>query len=164
MKNVKCLKCIKCGAEYEATPDATTCECGGILDVVYDYDYIKTVSSPEKIAASDDRTMWRYRPFLPVEEGTKNPPLRVGWSPLYEVPRVADKLGFKQFFLKDDGINPTASLKDRASSMAVAKAIEAGYDTIACSSTGNAASSLAGNSAAAGIKTYTYMVLKLHTL
>ena len=157
MKNVKCLKCIKCGAEYEATPDATTCECGGILDVVYDYDYIKSVSSPEAISKSDDYTMWRYRPFLPVEEETKNPPLRVGWSPLYEVPRVADKLGFKQFFLKDDGLNPTASLKDRASSMAVAKAIEAGYDTIACSSTGNAASSLAGNSAAAGIKTYIFV-------
>jgi len=157
MKNVKCLKCIKCGAEYEATPDATTCECGGILDVIYDYDHIKSVSSPEAISKSDDYTMWRYRPFLPVEEGTKNPPLRVGWSPLYEVPRVADKLGFKQFFLKDDGLNPTASLKDRASSMAVAKAIEAGYDTIACSSTGNAASSLAGNSAAAGIKTYIFV-------
>ncbi len=157
MKNVKCLKCIKCGKEHEALPDATTCDCGGILDVVYDYDYIRKTSSPEDISKSDNYTMWRYRPFLPVEESTEQPPLRVGWSPLYEKSNVAKKLGIKQFFLKDDGINPTASLKDRASSMAVAKAVEAGYDTIACSSTGNAASSLAGNSAAAGLKTYIFV-------
>ena len=157
MKNVKCLKCIKCGKEHEALPDATTCSCGGILDVIYDYDYIRKNSSPEDISASGNYTMWRYRPFLPVEEDTKQPPLRVGWSPLYEKANVAEKLGIRQFFLKDDGINPTASLKDRASSMAVAKAIEAGYDTIACSSTGNAASSLAGNSAAAGLKTYIFV-------
>ena len=157
MKNVKCLRCIKCGREYEAVPDATTCECGGILDVVYDYDYIKSVSSPESISASDNYTMWRYKPFLPVEEDTQQPPLRVGWSPLYEEPRMAAKLGIGKLWLKDDGLNPTASLKDRASSMAVAKAIEAGYDTICCSSTGNAASSLAGNSAAAGLKTYIFV-------
>ncbi len=157
MKNVKCLKCIKCGKEYEAAPDATLCECGGVLDVIYDYDYIKENFSKEEISASTNNTMWRYRPFLPVEEGTKQPPLRVGWTPLYEEPRMAEKLGIAKLWLKDDGLNPTASLKDRASSMAVAKAIEAGYDTIACSSTGNAASSLAGNSAAAGIKTYIFV-------
>ena len=157
MKNVKCLKCIKCGKEYEALPDATTCECGGILDVVYDYDYIRSVSSPEKISKSTNYTMWRYRPFLPVEEDTKQPPLRVGWSPLYSEPRMAKKLGIAKLYLKDDGLNPTASLKDRASSMGVAKAVEAGYDTIACSSTGNAASSLAGNAAAAGLKTYIFV-------
>ena len=143
MKNVKCLKCIKCGKEYEALPDATTCECGGILDVIYDYDYIRENFTPDDISSSDNYTMWRYRPFLPVEEDTVQPPLRVGWSPLYEEPRMAEKLGIRKFWLKDDGLNPTASLKDRASSMGVAKAIEAGYDTIACSSTGNAASSLA---------------------
>ena len=157
MKNVIGLRCIKCGKMHDALPDATTCECGGILDVVYDYDYIRRTSSPESISASDNYTMWRYRPFLPVEEDTKQPPLRVGWSPLYEVPRVAEKLGIGKFWLKDDGLNPTASLKDRASSMGVAKAIEAGYDTIACSSTGNAASSLAGNAAAAGLKTYIFV-------
>lgn len=157
MKNVKGLRCIRCGKMHEALPDATTCDCGGILDVVYDYDYIKSVSSPEKISASDNYTMWRYRPFLPVEEETKQPPLRVGWSPLYEEPKMAEKLGIGKLYLKDDGLNPTASLKDRASSMGVAKAMEAGYDTIACSSTGNAASSLAGNAAAAGLRTYIFV-------
>ena len=100
MKNVKCLRCIKCGREYEALPDATTCECGGILDVIYDYDYIRNNFTPEDISSSDNYTMWRYRPFLPVEEDTEQPPLRVGWSPLYEVPRVAEKLGIRKFWLK----------------------------------------------------------------
>ena len=157
MKNVKCLRCIKCGKEYEALPDATTCECGGILDVVYDYEYIKTKATKEFFANCDERSMWRYRAFLPVEEDTAQPPLRVGCSPLYDEPRMAEKLGIGKLYLKDDGQNPTSSLKDRASSMAVAKAIEAGYTEIACSSTGNAASSLAGNAAAAGLKSYIFV-------
>ncbi len=157
MKNVKCLKCVKCGREYEAFPDATTCECGGILDVVYDYDYIRSIASPESVSGSGNYTMWRYRPFLPVEERTEQPPLRVGWSPLYERKHMAEKLGIRELWIKDDGLNPTASLKDRASSMGVAKAVEAGYDTVACSSTGNAASSLAGNAAAASLKSYIFV-------
>ena len=84
--------------------------------------------------------MWRYRELLPVEPDTPNTPLRVGWSPLYEEPRLAEQLGLKRLWVKDDGLNPTASLKDRASAMAVAKAREAGAKVIACSSTGNAAS------------------------
>ena len=96
--------------------------------------------------------MWRYRELLPVEPDTPNTPLRVGWSPLYEEPRLAEQLGLKRLWVKDDGQNPTASLKDRASAMAVAKAREAGAKVIACSSTGNAASSLAGNAAAAGLR------------
>ena len=157
MRNVKCLRCIRCGKEHEPRPDATVCECGGLLDVVYDYDYIKTKATKEYFAACDDRTMWRYRAFLPVEESTPAPPLRVGWSPLYEEPRFAAQLGIGRLWLKDDGQNPTSSLKDRASSMAVAKAAEAGYTKIACSSTGNAASSLAGNAAAAGLETYIFV-------
>ena len=101
--------------------------------------------------------MWRYRELLPIEETTEPTPLRVGWSPLYEEPRLAEQLDLKQLWVKDDGQNPTASLKDRASAMAVAKAREAGAKVIACSSTGNAASSLAGNAAAAGLKTYIFV-------
>ena len=81
----------------------------------------------------------------------------MGWSPLYEEPRLAERLGLKRLWVKDDGQNPTASLKDRASAMAVAKAREAGARVIACSSTGNAASSLAGNAAAAGLRTYIFV-------
>ena len=157
LKNVKCAKCVKCGKEYAATPDVTTCECGGILDIVYDYDYIKSRLTKEKLAARKDMTMWRYRELLPIEEETENTPLRVGNTPLYEEPRLAEMLGLGHLYVKDDGLNPTSSLKDRASAMAVAKAKEAGKDIIACSSTGNAASSLAGNAAAAGMKTYIFV-------
>ena len=157
MRNVKCGRCVKCGREYEAVPNLTNCECGGILDIIYDYDYIKTVLTKEKLADRDDRSMWRYRELLPIEETTENTPLRVGWSPLYEADRLAKELGIKKLWIKDDGQNPTASLKDRASAMAVAKAQEAGAKVIACSSTGNAASSLAGNAAAAGLKTYIFV-------
>ena len=136
MKYVLGAKCVRCGKEYEAVPGLTTCACGGILDIVYDYaairrdDYaaIRRDFSPKDLAACRDNTMWRYRPFLPVEEGSAPPPLRVG-----------------------------SSLKDRASALAVVKAREAGADTIACSSTGNAASSLAGNAAAAGLSTYIFV-------
>lgn len=157
MRNVICGRCVKCGKEYEATPNLTNCSCGGILDIIYDYDYIKTTLTKEKLAAREDRSMWRYRELLPIEDTTENTPLRVGWSPLYEAERLAKELGIKKLYVKDDGLNPTASLKDRASAMAVAKAREAGAKVIACSSTGNAASSLAGNAAAAGIKTYIFV-------
>ena len=157
MKNVRHAKCVKCGKLYEATPNLTNCSCGGILDIVYDYDYIKANLTKEKLAARRDNSMWRYRELLPVEEDTPNTPLRVGWSPLYEADRLAKQLRIKKLYVKDDGINPTASLKDRASAMAVAKAREAGAGVIACSSTGNAASSLAGNAAAAGLKTYIFV-------
>lgn len=157
MRNVKYGQCVKCGKTYEAVPDLTNCECGGILEIVYDYEYIKSVFTKEKLAARNNPTMWRYRELLPVEETTPDTPLRVGWSPLYEAPRLAEKLGIAKLYVKDDGLNPTASLKDRASAMAVAKAGEAGAKVIACSSTGNAASSLAGNAAAAGFETYIFV-------
>ena len=157
MKHVKCGKCDLCGLEYEATPNLTNCTCGGILDIIYDYDYIKSNFTKETLANRKDMSMWRYREILPVEENTPNTPLRVGNSPLYEAPRLAEILGIGKLWIKDDGQNPTASLKDRASAMAVAKALEAGAKVIACSSTGNAASSLAGNAAAAGLKTYIFV-------
>ena len=157
MKNVKYAQCVKCGKTYEATPDLTNCSCGGILDIVYDYDYIKANFTKEPLRERRDNSMWRYRELLPVEADTPAPPLRVGWSPLYRADALAKELGIGALYVKDDGLNPTASLKDRASSMAVAKAREAGARVIACSSTGNAASSLAGNAAAAGLKTYIFV-------
>ena len=157
MNHIKYCRCVKCGATYAPAPDITTCDCGGILDVIYDYDYIKTKFNQEILAHRDDPTMWRYRELLPIEEDTIPKGLRVGMSPLYEAENIAVDLGIKKLYIKDDGVNPTASLKDRASAMAVTKACEAGYDTIACSSTGNAASSLAGNAAKAGLKTYIFV-------
>ena len=157
MRHVKYGKCVRCGKTYEAVPDLTVCECGGILDIIYDYESIKARLTKEVLANRAERSMWRYRELLPIEEGAVPTPLRVGWSPLYEEPRLAQQLGLGRLFVKDDGQNPTASLKDRASAMAVAKAREAGARVIACSSTGNAASSLAGNAAAAGLSTYIFV-------
>ena len=157
LKNVTHAKCVRCGAEYEAVPGLTTCTCGGMLDIQYDYGYIRTLVSRETLSGCRDYSMWRYRPFLPVEPDSPPTPLRVGWSPLYPAPRLAQVQGLKALYIKDDGQNPTSSLKDRASAMAVVKAREAGADTIACSSTGNAASSLAGNAAAAGLHTYIFV-------
>ena len=157
MKNVKYGQCIKCGKTYPAAPDLTTCTCGGVLEIVYDYDEIKKRLTKAVLAERTERTMWRYRELLPIEETTEPTPLRVGWSPLYDEPRLAAQLGLKQLWVKDDGLNPTGALKDRASAMAVAKAREAGAGVIACSSTGNAASSLAGNAAAAGLATYIFV-------
>jgi threonine synthase len=157
MKHVLGARCVRCGRVYEAVPDLTNCECGGILDIEYDYGHIKRYFTRETLLGRGECSMWRYRELLPTEEDTPAPPLRVGWSPLYEEPRLAAELGIARLWVKDDGLNPTASLKDRASSMAVAKAYEAGASVIACSSTGNAASSLAGNAAAAGMKTYIFV-------
>lgn len=157
MKYVKYGKCTCCGREYPAVPDLTNCQCGGILDIIYDYDGIREAFTKDTLRDRPDRSMWRYRELLPIEENTPPTPLRVGWSPLYEEPRLADMLDLKRLWVKDDGQNPTASLKDRASAMAVAKAREAGAKVIACSSTGNAASSLAGNAAAAGLETYIFV-------
>lgn len=157
MKHVIHCQCVKCGRTYAPAADITTCECGGILDVIYDYEYIKTKFNKEVLAHRDEPTMWRYRELLPIEEDTVPAGLRVGMSPMYEADNIARDLGIKRLYIKDDGVNPTASLKDRASAMAVTKAIEAGYSTIACSSTGNAASSLAGNAAKAGLKTYIFV-------
>ena len=101
--------------------------------------------------------MWRYLELLPVEGPGTRPKLRVGGSPLYRAEALGKELGLRELWIKDDGQNPTASLKDRASAMAVVKACEAGKTTIACSSTGNAASSLAGNAAAAGLSTFIFV-------
>ncbi|MDR1099703.1 MAG: threonine synthase, partial [Treponema sp.] len=158
MKNVLGAVCVACGAEHDAKDDTYTCEkCGGVLEIRYDYGYIKKRISREALAASRDYSLWRYRDFLPIAEGARLSPLRVGWSPLYRADRLGEALGLTNLSIKDDGLNPTSSLKDRASAVAVVRAVHAGKDTAACSSTGNAASSLAGNAAAMGLKTFIFV-------
>ncbi|AZR73607.1 threonine synthase [Anoxybacter fermentans] len=145
---VKHLQCISCGKEYPATPQQLTCsECGpdGILDVIYDYSQIQKVFTKENLAINRDHSIWRYMPLLPIDPNVKRPSLRVGGTPIYYAKKLGKAIGVEKLYLKDDGLNPTGSLKDRASSIAVVKAVEAGAKIVACSSTGNAASSLAGN-------------------
>lgn len=161
LKNVKHLQCIHCKKTLAAEPGVYTCpDCGpklGILDVIYDYDYIKAHTSKEDFANNKDYSIWRYEPFMPIEENGPKPKLRVGWSPLYKTDKLGEVIGLNNLYVKDDGINPTASLKDRASCVAVAKAMEEKAEVICCSSTGNAASSLAGNAASVGIKTVIFV-------
>lgn len=160
MDRITGYRCTVCGREYPYGPELMTCpHCGekGILDIVFDYAKIKKSFNRESLAADRDNSMWRYRALMPLKGDGLSKFLRVGWTPLYESLRLGDLMGIKKLYIKDDGLNPTASLKDRASGVAVAKALELGYDTICCSSTGNAASSCAGNAARMGLKTVIFV-------
>ena len=156
LEYVKHLQCVLCGATYEARPAATTCpHCGpaGILDVIYDYDRIASHWDRDAVDRSTDPSHWRFLPLIPVDPATPRPLLRTGGTALLNVPRAAESLGIRELWIKDEGGNPTGSLKDRASSVGVVKALEAGAQVIAAASTGNAASSLGGQAASVGVKT-----------
>lgn len=160
MSYIKKLKCLLCGTEYKPEDVKYTCpKCGseGILEVIYDYDEIKKHFTKESLAKNKKFDMWRYLPLLPVDDSTKIGPLKVGGTPLYEVKRIRKDLDMPSLWIKDDGRNPTASLKDRASAIAVVKARELGEEIVTCASTGNAASSLAGASASVGLKSYIFV-------
>ncbi len=154
MQHVIGLKCTICGKTYGVDEIDYICpEHGddGIVDVLYDYDAIGANISRETLAQNHNRTIWRYKPLMPVAPESAEPPLRVGWTPLYAAPRLAEKLGLRHLWVKDDGVNPTASFKDRASAVAVVKARETGAEIITTASTGNAAAALAGLSASVGL-------------
>ncbi|MDR3602115.1 MAG: threonine synthase [Desulfosporosinus sp.] len=161
MKNVLGLRCIKCHKEVPAEAGTYTCpSCGskgGIMDVEYDYQAINRMTTREQVTKSRDYSMFRYLSFLPIRPESARPHLSVGWSPLYKPQGLGKSLGMSNLYIKDDGQNPTASLKDRASIIAVIKAGEEKAPTVACSSTGNAASSLAGNAAAMGLKSVIFV-------
>jgi len=155
------LRCISCGKEYDPSQIDYTCPtCGprrGTLEVLYDYDRLKKQLSRTTFAESGLESMWRYLPLLPVVQPEFIQPLRVGWTPAYRFPVLAERLGLKELFVKDDGQNPTASYKDRASSIVVIKAQEREREVVTCASTGNAASSLAGFSASTSLRTMIFV-------
>ena len=147
-------RCSVCGRAYTSEEVTYVCpEDGGNLDVILDYDAIRASWTPGKIASSRDTSIWRYLPLLPVgDPGHAGTPLHaVGWTPLFAPPVLAEKLGLEKLYLKDEGRNPTASFKDRASAVAVARAQEIGTDVIVTASTGNAGAALAGMAAAANM-------------
>jgi threonine synthase len=149
------LRCIQCGRTYATDEVEYFCpSCGyhdGILDVEYDYEAVRAQLNQKSLAANRVLSMWRYLPLLPISLPDLIPHLQVGWTPLYETPHLASELGVARCWIKDEGRNPTASFKDRASAVGVVKALEQNAAQITCASTGNAASSLAGFAAAAGI-------------
>ncbi|MCZ2115322.1 MAG: threonine synthase [Anaerolineae bacterium] len=122
----------------------------GVVDVVYDYDLIKSRISRESLRDNRDYSIWRYKPLLPIEPDAEVPPLQIGWTPIYAVPRLAGELGLRHLWVKDDGRNPTGSFKDRASAIAVVKGRERGAEIITTASTGNAAAALSGICASVG--------------
>ncbi|MEO0557836.1 MAG: threonine synthase [Bacteroidota bacterium] len=150
---VRSLDCMICGEAYPPEEAEYVCPKHGhegILDVTYDYARMAEEVSREEIAASRNATMWRYRPLLPIPAGTEVPPLRVGWTPLYRADRLARDLGLRHVWIKDDGQQPTASLKDRASAMAVVQARARRAEVITTASSGNAAAALSGLCASVG--------------
>ncbi len=154
------LRCVVCGARYAPSKVAYTCPaCGpddGILDVVYDMTRVGA-----NFAISDlldaPQNHWRYGPLLPVTAHHIGAQWPIGWTPMIEAAPLAREVGVKRLRLKDDGRNASGSFKDRASSIGVVRAAEAGAKAIACASTGNAAVSLAAGAAMAGIPAYIFV-------
>ncbi len=155
------FKCSLCGAEYAANEVQYVCPKhgdDGILDTILDYAAINATTSPQKISDSRDFSIWRYADLLPIADAQKfAPPLHVGWTPLYHSTTLGAELGLSNLFFKDDGRNPTASFKDRASAFVVAKARELGVELITTASTGNAGAALAGLAAAAKMPTVIFV-------
>jgi len=146
-------KCSVCGQEYKPAEVTYVCpKDGGVLDVILDSDAIQKITGPGDIQASQDYSIWRYLPLLPVlDPGHRGTPLRsVGATPIYTLPELAESLNLPHFWIKDESPNPTGSFKDRASAVLVARAQEIGANMIVTASTGNAGAALAGMAAAAG--------------
>ena len=158
MKNVTGLRCVICQKTYHPAEVLYVCPDHGnegILDVEYDYEAIRTEIGSTLPNASGG--MFAYRPFLPVTDHISEPPLVVGGTPLQAAPRLAQNAGVAELWLKDDGRNPTGSLKDRASAVAIMKAQELGAEIVTTASTGNAAAALAGLAASVGQKTVIFV-------
>jgi threonine synthase len=161
MEHVIGLRCVICGQSYQ--PDEVRYVCPkhgneGILDVEYDYDLIQQrLQRQSPLTTFNQRGMFAYRPFLPLADETPELPLLIGATPLYGASRLATACGVAQVWVKDDGRNPTASFKDRASALALMKAHEAGAEIITTASTGNAAAALAGCAASVGQKTVIFV-------
>ncbi|HEX5034527.1 MAG TPA: threonine synthase [bacterium] len=156
MSFVKGLQCRECHHLYPKEP-LHVCEfCFGPLEVVYNYDEIKASLTLESLRGRPT-TMWRYKELLPID-GEPTVGAQVGWTPLVKADRLAKALGVKELYIKNDAVNyPTLSFKDRVVSVAMSKAKEFGFKTVACASTGNLANSVAANAAASGWESYIFI-------
>jgi threonine synthase len=152
---VQALACKECGAEYELEARFVCDRCFGPLEVRYDHGSLDAGSVKRRIQAGP-QNLWRYSDFLPFEQPPRYP-LPAGGTPLVRAPRLAEALGLREVWVKNDAANPTHSFKDRVVSVALAKAIELGYTTVACASTGNLANAVAAHAAAAGLESYVFI-------
>jgi len=150
------LRCRECGHEYPKEP-LHVCElCFGPLEVDYDYDLARRQLGHE-IIARRPTNMWRYAELLPVD-GPARVGAQVGWTPLVRAERLAQRLGLRELWIKNDAVShPSLSFKDRVVAVALSKAVEFGFDTVACASTGNLANSVAANAASAGLTAYIFI-------
>ena len=156
MSFVTGLQCRECGQEYPQEP-LHVCElCFGPLEIQYDYAGIKKNIHRDTIA-SRERNLWRYRELLPID-GEPRVGLYSGFTPLVRAERLGEALGVEELYVKDDSVNhPSFSYKDRVVSVAISKAIEFGFDTVSCASTGNLANSVAAHAAKAGLNCYVFI-------
>src|SRR6187551_2168986 len=152
---VQSLRCKECGVEYPLDARYVCEQCFGPLEVSYDLSGLDPEEARRKIQAGS-RGIWRYSDFLPFE-GRPGDPLEPGLTPLIRAERLAERLGLGELWIKNDAANPTHSFKDRVVAVAVAKAKELGFETVACASTGNLANAVAAHSAAAGLDSYVFV-------
>jgi len=152
----RALKCRECGQEYDIAPEHVCEFCFGPLEVAYDYDKLAGTFTRELIE-SRPQTMWRYKELLPLD-GDPTVGVQNGFTPLVRARNLEKALGVSELYVKNDSVcYPTLSFKDRVVSVALSKAVEFGYKTVACASTGNLAGSVAANAAAAGLKSYVFI-------
>jgi|TARA_B100000315_G_scaffold260213_1_gene320015 threonine synthase len=152
--NVTCLKCRNCGDKYEIQPISICEECFGPLEVEYDFEQIRENVTKRDIE-NGPKSLWRYKELLPV--GDKIVDLNPGFTPLHKADNLANKLGLKDLYIKNDSVNPTFSFKDRVVAVSVSKALEFGFDTLACASTGNLANSVAAHAAKGKLNCYIFI-------
>jgi threonine synthase len=158
--SAKSLRCKECETAYELDASYVCENCFGPLEVAYDFSGLDTVSTKRRIQAGS-RGIWRYADFLPFE-GSPGDPLEPGLTPLVKADRLAERLGLDvELWVKNDAANPTHSFKDRVVAVAVAKARELGFETVACASTGNLANAVAAHAAAAGLDSYVFVPANL---
>src|SRR3954465_7440318 len=149
------LICKECDATYPLEARYVCEQCFGPLDVAYDFSDLDPAEGRRKIQAGS-RGIWRYADFLPFAERPRDP-LEPGLTPLIRAERLAERLGLGGGWIKNDAANPTHSFKDRVVAVALAKARELGFKTVACASTGNLANAVAAHAAAAGLDSYVFV-------
>lgn len=156
MSYVKGLRCRECGRPYPKEP-IFVCEwCFGPLEVEYDYERIQKVFNQKELEKRSPN-LWRYRELLPID-GEPLCGLHSGFTPLIEAKNLASFLGIKRCYIKDDSVNhPTLSFKDRVVAVALSKAKEFGFKTVACASTGNLANAVAAHSRYSGFDCYVFI-------